>query len=139
MTHKCLNQLAPAYLSGCFSKLSGSHTRILRNSATDVHIPRMRTSNGQKCFAYRGAKVWNDLDSETKLASNIQCFKSRLKNYQLPQVPRFHKSSIQGSTRVPYRATVVEMRLYYTFIHAVIHGPLMLGNSAFFFSLYFAP
>ena len=39
----------------------------------------MRSSNGQKCLAYRGAKVWNDLDSETKLASNIQGFKSRLK------------------------------------------------------------
>ena len=80
ITYKCLNQLAPAYLSGCFSKLSDSHTRVLRNSGTDVQ-PRMRTSNGQKCFAYRGAKVWNDLDSETKLACNIQCFKSRLKNY----------------------------------------------------------
>ena len=80
MTYKCLNQLAPAYLSGCFSKLSDSHTRVLRNSGTDVHIPRMRASDVQKCFAYRGAKVWKDLDSETKLASNIQGFKSRLKN-----------------------------------------------------------
>ena len=79
MTNKCLNQLASAYLCGCFSKLSDSNTRVLWNSGTDVHIPRMRTSNGQKCFAYRGAKVWNDLDSETKLASNIQYFKSRLK------------------------------------------------------------
>ena len=77
MTYKCLNQLAPAYLSGCFSELSDS----LRNSGTDVHTPRMRTSNGQKFFAYRGAKVWNDLDSETKLASSIQGFKSKLKNY----------------------------------------------------------
>ena len=81
MTYKCLNLLAPAYLSGCFSKLSDSHTRFLRNSGTDVHIPRMRTSNGQKSFAYRGAKVWNYLDAETKLASSVQCFKSRLKNY----------------------------------------------------------
>ena len=48
---------------------------------SDVHIPRMRASNGQKRFIYRGAKVWNDLDSETKLTSNIQCFKSRLKDY----------------------------------------------------------
>ena len=57
MTYKCLNQLAPAYLNDCFSKLSDSHTRFLRNSETDVHIPRMRTSNGQKSFAYCGAKV----------------------------------------------------------------------------------
>ena len=79
MTCKYLNQLTPAYLSDCFSKLSDSHTRFLRNSGTDVHIPRMRTSNGQKSFAFCGAKVWNDLDSETKLASSIQCLKSRLK------------------------------------------------------------
>ena len=71
MTYKCLNQLAPTYLSGCFSKLSDYHTRFLRNSGTDVHIPRMKTSNGQKSFAYRGTKVWNDLDSETKFASTI--------------------------------------------------------------------
>ena len=81
MTYKCLNQLAPAYHSFCFSKLSDSHTRFLRISGTNVHTPRMRTSNGQKSFAYCGAKVWNDVDSETKLASSIQCFKSRLKNY----------------------------------------------------------
>ena len=46
-----------------------------------VRIPRMRTSNGQKSLAYRGAKDWNNLDSETKLVPSIQCFKSRLKNY----------------------------------------------------------
>ena len=62
MTYKCLNQLAPAYLSDCFSKLSDSHSQFIRNSETDVHIPRVRTSNGQKSFAYCGAKVWNDLD-----------------------------------------------------------------------------
>ena len=79
MTYKCQNQLAPTYLSECFSKLSDYHTGFLRNSGTDVHIPRMKTSNGQKSFAYRWTKVWNDLDSETKLASSMQCFKSRLK------------------------------------------------------------
>ena len=81
MTYKYLNQLAPAYIRGCFSKFSDFHIRFLRSSGTDVLIPRMRTSNGQKYFAYRGTKVWNDLDSETKLASNIQSFKSKLKNY----------------------------------------------------------
>ena len=45
MTYKCVNQLAPAYVSGCFSKLSDSHTRFLWNCGTDVRIPRMRISN----------------------------------------------------------------------------------------------
>ena len=37
---KCLNQLAPAYLSGCFSKLSDSHTRVLRahSEIQDIEI-----------------------------------------------------------------------------------------------------
>ena len=28
----------------------------------------MRNPNGQKSFAYRRARVWNDLDSKTELA-----------------------------------------------------------------------
>ena len=33
MAYKCLNKLAPEYLSGCFSQLSDYHTRNLRNFA----------------------------------------------------------------------------------------------------------
>ena len=80
MAFKCLNNLAPEYLSECFPKLSACHNRSLRNSKTDLLLPRMRTSYGQKSFAYRGAKVWNDLDLESKFASSIHCFKSRLQN-----------------------------------------------------------
>ena len=79
MAFKCLNNLAPEYLSGCFSKLSDCHNRSLRNSKTDLLLPRMRTSCGQQSFAYRGAKVWNELDLESKLAPSIHCFKSSLK------------------------------------------------------------
>ena len=52
-----------------------------KSISNNPHVISMRTSNSQKSFAYRGTKVWNDLDSETKLASSIQCFKLRLKNY----------------------------------------------------------
>ena len=39
MTYKCLNNLAPDYLSSCISKLSDCHTRKLWNSATELLIP----------------------------------------------------------------------------------------------------
>ena len=40
----------------------------LRNRETDLLAPRMKTSNGQKAFSFRGAKVWNELKHEVKLA-----------------------------------------------------------------------
>ena len=71
MAYKWLNKLVPDYLSSCMSKLSDRHARELRNSATDLLIPRMKTFYGQKSFAFRGAKEWNNLDLRTKLASSI--------------------------------------------------------------------
>ena len=46
LCHKCLNKLAPDYLSSCILKLFDRHTRELRNSATDLLIPRMKASYG---------------------------------------------------------------------------------------------
>ena len=78
MAFKCLNILALEY-SVCFSKLSDCHNRGLHNSKPDLLLPLMRTSYRQKSFAYRGAKVWNELDLESKLAPSIHCCKARLK------------------------------------------------------------
>ena len=79
-TYKCLNKQVPDYLSSCISKLSDRHQRELRNSATDLLIHRMKTSYGQKSFAFHGANEWNNLDLRTKLAPSIHCFKSSLKD-----------------------------------------------------------
>ena len=51
----------------------------LRNCETDLLVPRMKTSNGQKAFSFRGAKVWNGLKHEVKLAPSLSTFKCRLK------------------------------------------------------------
>ena len=80
MAYKCVNKLAPDYLSSCIFKLSDRHTRELWNSATDLLILRMKTSYGQKSFAFRGAKEWNNLDLRAKLAPFIHCFKLFLKD-----------------------------------------------------------
>ena len=82
MTYKCLKELAPEYLSAFFSKLSDFYARVIRNNGSDLRTPQTRTSMGQKSLAYRAAKVWNDLDSETKFAPSNHCFKSRLKTYK---------------------------------------------------------
>ena len=79
MAYKCLNKLAPDYLSSCTFKLSDRHRRELRNSATDLLIPSMKTSYGQSPLLFV-EQEWNNLDLRTKLAPSIHCFKSFLKD-----------------------------------------------------------
>ena len=83
LAYICLNKLASEYLSSCISKLSDRHRRELRSSATDLLIPRMKMSYGQKSLAFRGAKEWKNLHSKTKLAPSIHCSKSSLKDSKI--------------------------------------------------------
>ena len=83
MAYKYLKKLAPEYLSSCIAKTSDRHTREFRKSATDLLILRMKTSYGQKSFAFRGAKEWVNFDLRTKLAPSIHCFKSSLKDSKI--------------------------------------------------------
>ena len=78
LTCKALNLLAPRYLGELFSKCSEGSERILRYSETNLKIPLLRTSTGQKAFPYRGAKLWNALNRETKLALSLTTFKKSL-------------------------------------------------------------
>ena len=55
----------------------------LRNCETDLLAPRMKTSNGQKAFSFRGAKLWNESKHEVKLAPSLSTFKCRLKSKKL--------------------------------------------------------
>ena len=74
-----LGDLAPEYLSEIFTKNSACSRKNLRNTATDLQVPLMKTCNGQRAFSYRGAGVWNHLDSKVKQASSFKAFKEGLK------------------------------------------------------------
>ena len=67
MVYKSLNGLAPTNLSTIFSRNSTRDTVYLRNSETDLQVPLFKTANGQNSFAYRGAHLWNSLESEAPL------------------------------------------------------------------------
>ena len=70
-----LNELAPQYLSSLFKRNSQCSTRCLRNTETDQRVPKKTSANGQKCFSFRGAKLWNSLSAESKQASSLNSFK----------------------------------------------------------------
>ena len=48
MVYKSINDLAPDYLSEIFTKNSACRRKNLRNTATDLQVPLMKTCNGQR-------------------------------------------------------------------------------------------
>ena len=78
MVFKSLNGLAPQYLWGLFTKNSQCSSYSLRNTETDLRLPAKETANGQKCFSYRGAKLWNSLSAESKQVFSLSSFKRTL-------------------------------------------------------------
>ena len=75
---KSLNDLAPQYLCDLFTKNSACSSRSLRNTETD-RLPKKSSANGQKCFSFRGAKLWNSLPAESKSASSLGGFKNQFR------------------------------------------------------------
>ena len=75
---KSISGLAPTYLSTLFTRNSTRDIVNLRNFETDLLAPRIKTSNCQKAFSFRGAKVWNGLKHEVKVAPSLSTFKYRL-------------------------------------------------------------
>ena len=60
MTYKCLNDLAPQYLSDKFIKRSSIHARYTRKRDS-FQIPICKTATGQRTFTYRATSLWNSL------------------------------------------------------------------------------
>ena len=71
MVYGSINHQAPEYLTGLFQRLSETCARQLCNTSTDLYVPLLKTTCGQKCFSYRGAKLWNDLRRESKMANTF--------------------------------------------------------------------
>ena len=40
---------------------SSDSSYSLRSTAKDLMLPKKNSSNGQKCFSYNGAKMWNNV------------------------------------------------------------------------------
>ncbi|CAB3979720.1 Hypothetical predicted protein [Paramuricea clavata] len=85
MMYKCVNELAPHYLSDLFTKRSDIHQRDTR-SHDSLQIPLYKTSAGQRSFHYRGVTLWNDLDIKFKKLDSLKTFKNELKRSMLEQI-----------------------------------------------------
>ena len=66
---------APSYMKDMFTRVNNSIARSLRNAEVDLRLPLLRSAGGQKCFSYRGAKLWNSLGTDAKNSSTLRAFK----------------------------------------------------------------
>ena len=82
VVYKSINNLALDYLSHLFIRNSERNIISLRNADTDLLVPFMKTSNGQKAFSFSGAKIWNQLSREAKQAPSLSSFKNKIKDYR---------------------------------------------------------
>ena len=80
MVYKSINYEVPEYLTRLLERPSETSGRQLRNTCTDLYLTFLKTVCSKKCFSYRAAKLWNDLNKESKMANTFTKFKSSSKN-----------------------------------------------------------
>ena len=71
---------APSYLTSLSGRLSQSTVRELRNTKTDLKLPLLKSSSGQKCFSYSRARLWNNLSADAKKCANSNSVKKCIQN-----------------------------------------------------------
>ena len=75
IVYNALYGLTPQYLYHPFVRNFVGEARPLRNTSTDLKIPKKSYVNGQKRFSYHGVKLWSSLLTEAKTASTLGTFK----------------------------------------------------------------
>ncbi len=78
MTYKCLNGLAPSYLTELITPLKGPRLAELRL----LRVPKVnQVSFGDRSFAKQAPVLWNSLPQSIRSAPTVTAFKNRLKTY----------------------------------------------------------
>lgn len=80
---KCLHKTAPTYLVETLPE-------VVENRF--VRIPRTRSSYGDRAFSRLGPIYWNALPTTLLEATNIDCFKAKLKHYLFSSSTDYFKS-----------------------------------------------
>jgi len=78
--YKTLNDDTAPNLRSSFVRRNVDQTDYhLRNSATDLTLPKPKREFLKRSFKYSGAMLWNQLLNEAKLAESIHSFNNCIK------------------------------------------------------------
>ena len=80
LVFKCLNNLAPPYLSDYFIRNCNVHSYNTRKR-NDMHLPKPKLTLGKRTFRYSGALHFNNLPTTIKEATSLPIFKNLLRLY----------------------------------------------------------
>ena len=79
LMYKCMHNLAPQYLSDCFTEICQFHAYSTRLASTHaLAIPFYRTECLKHSPLVRGITIWNSLDQTIKSAPSLSHFKGLL-------------------------------------------------------------
>ena len=82
LMYKIVNNKAPHHLTNNLVFEKDINDRITRNSdGNNLYLPKPNLEHFRESLQYRGASVWNDLESNLKLAVNIKSFINEYKSY----------------------------------------------------------
>ena len=76
MIYKCLNGLAPRYLSSILTERSKTYQYNTRNP-DQLSLPKCRTEIAQRSFFDRAVASWNSITGHTRSSKSLQWFKKK--------------------------------------------------------------
>ncbi len=82
LTFKCLNSLAPDYLTTLFKDRPSVHDINTRN-IEKLNIPAFSSAVGQRSFEYRAVSLWNSLPADITVCYNLNVFKRKFYKFLL--------------------------------------------------------
>ena len=83
---KCMNDLAPHYLSDSFVYVSDVHNHVTRQTNIgDLYVSNATTSYMQKSLQYSSSLLWNRLPQHIRNGTNLNIFKCLCKSLLLSQ------------------------------------------------------
>ena len=81
---KCMNGIAPEYLSDNLHSISDVHSYSLRSTTLHhLHVPRPKSEYFKRTFQYSGIILWNSLPVDIKMVKKLDTFKKKCSSYFL--------------------------------------------------------
>ena len=81
LMYKCLNNMAPNYLSEMFIYLDQHQQYVTRNVSDALLLkPKCNSTAFQRSFQYTGAQVWNKIPLSVKQSNSLNIFKRKIKS-----------------------------------------------------------
>ena len=82
LMYKALNNLTPYYITNKFYHIR--HTYSTRSAQLNkLVLPKCKLATGQRSFAFRGAKEWNELNSDLRSSPSLSVFRWNLLKFVL--------------------------------------------------------